>query len=143
MAFFTRTKTKNWLAKKRPCILCYNMGAASVAYGWVTVRFIPMRRVAEDAPIGPKGFDGMGWPKPVYELQDKVVEKEVGLCWKHCQANTEKNTTGVLDREAGGEWIKTPWGAYIPVRDGHYCLIGGPDNCKIVIGPSGCVPKWM
>jgi hypothetical protein len=143
MGFFTSTKDKSYNAKKRPCLACYNIGASSAAYGWITVRYPNMKRTTPEQGYGPSNVpDPKGWPQGHSNLLEQIVEKEVGLCWKHCQCRSKGNPNGLVDREAGGEWLRTPFG-YIPVRDGHYTLVGGADNFKIVTGPAGRIPRWF
>ncbi|MGD0511411.1 MAG: hypothetical protein ABSA33_06250 [Candidatus Micrarchaeaceae archaeon] len=127
------------MAKKRPCLACFNLGASSPAYAWITVKFPRMKRTQPEQQYGPVARDKFNWPKAHGPLEEFTVEKEVGLCWKHCQCRSKGNPNGLLDRKAGGEWLKTLFG-YIPVRDGHYVLVGGPENYQIVTGASGRIP---
>jgi len=101
---------------KRGCILCFNMGAASPTFAYIVVKHPGM----------------YGNPHPVI--------KEVGLCFKHCKARTEKNQSGILDPEVG-VWRKTMFGK-MPEREGLYQLFGGPENYRLITGPSGKVPTW-
>ena len=144
MGFFTSTKTKSYNARKRPCLACFNMGAASPAYCWITIRFPRMRKTRPTEEYGPKpARDPLGWPDSHTNLHEYIVEKEVGLCWKHAQCQSKSNPNGILNVEVG-RWRRIPFGNMkIPVHDEHYELIGGPDNFKIVTGPAGRVPKYF
>lgn len=110
---FTHERNKS-ARTKRGCILCYNIGAASPTFAYITLSYIPMFRPSQK------------------------VEKEVGLCFKHLKPKTEKNPNGIID-PAFGEWKKTPFGK-MPVREGLYQLVD--NNMKLVTGPAGQVPLW-
>ena len=113
----TTSKVKDRRIKRRGgCILCYNMGGASLAFAWIDVEF---QRIS---------------------LNPYTVVKEVGLCFKHCQPKTTGNPSGILDLE-GGVWKKTPFGM-MPIRDEKYQIAGGPTNTTLVTGPAGMIPKW-
>ena len=101
---------------RRGCILCYNMGAAAPTFAYIKVTFIPMYK------------------------NNNPVEKEIGLCFKHCTARTEKNPNGILDPEIG-YWKKTPFGK-MPEREGLYQLYGGPNNIRLITGAAGKIPLW-
>lgn len=68
------------------------------------------------------------------------VEKQIGLCWKHCQCKTERNPGGLLDPEVG-IWNKSSFGK-VPIKEELYQLVGGKTNYKLVTGPSGKIPSW-
>lgn len=124
----TGERAKNW-KNKRGCIACHCIGAASPSFAYVTVNFIPK-------------LVGFLNPNAVCGEKPRVlsVEKEIGLCYKHCRQHTEKNPGAMLDPEVG-EWHKV-FGQMLPVRDGLYALFGGPTNTKIITGPAGQIPTW-
>jgi hypothetical protein len=120
-------RAKNWKAR-RGCIACHCIGAASPAFAYITVKYIPR----------PKFLN----PTDVTRLTPEVlsVEKELGLCFKHCRQHTEKNPGALLDPEVG-KWNKV-FGQMMPIRDELYQLYGGPENTKIITGPAGQIPTW-
>lgn len=101
---------------RRGCLLCYNIGAAAPTFAYITVTFIPMYRKVDP------------------------VQKEIGLCFRHCKPKTVSNPNGILDIEFG-PWIKTPFGK-MPIREEMYQLVGGPNNTTLLTGPSGKIPLW-